>query len=242
MSGLARSIAIGAPVAACAIAACALDTAGLDGASAFTVASASSSASSSASTTTVGSAGGEGGAGAAGVGGAGEGGAGGGAGGAGGEGGEGGQGGAGQGGAGGGDVVCGQGEVLGPGDHCYLFVAVAFDWWTARAACQAIGAELVAPSTIAELEFVNVQRDLAFAFDDPLWLGGHDMTAEGQFEWSNGEPFTYLTEPPGAGPWGPSEPNDTNGGENCVELTGCCDDLNDLACWSPKYYACERAP
>ncbi|KAK3234778.1 hypothetical protein CYMTET_54975 [Cymbomonas tetramitiformis] len=43
------------------------------------------------------------------------------------------------------------------------------------------------------------------------WIGGHDLSSEGRWEWSDGTSWDYSR-------WGGGEPNDCCGGEDCLEL------------------------
>lgn len=68
-----------------------------------------------------------------------------------------------------------------------------------------------------------------------FWTGGNDIDVEGQWRWvTSGNPFTFTD-------WGPGEPNDTGGNEDCMLLlsnTGYT--WNDLPCSTNSLYICEK--
>ena len=45
---------------------------------------------------------------------------------------------------------------------------------------------------------------------DRFWIGLSALTTTSGFVWSDGTPVNFVN-------WSPGEPNDANGGENCVE-------------------------
>lgn len=61
---------------------------------------------------------------------------------------------------------------------------------------------------------------------DRYWIGLHDVTTEGQFEWIDGSEFSLQN-------WYPNEPNDWGVGEDCTEVRP-KDNMkwNDMACTS----------
>lgn len=46
-----------------------------------------------------------------------------------------------------------------------------------------------------------------------LWIGLTGATNQGTFKWTNGGPLSYTN-------WGPGEPNNLNGNEDYVAVTG----------------------
>jgi cysteine-rich repeat protein len=133
-------------------------------------------------------------------------------------------------------VVCqAPGEVEASDTHaCYLpQPAAAMAWQEARDACVAWGGDLLAIADAEEQAFV---QSFITAHS---WTGGNDLTTEGTFVWSNGEPFGYSN-------WLPGEPNNAMIGENCVQIFEVQDLIsylwNDVPCTQPLAYICERAP
>jgi hypothetical protein len=89
-------------------------------------------------------------------------------------------------------------------------------WATARAACQAIGADLATVTSAAENAFLTTLLGANEAF-----LGGNDLALEGTFRWVDDTLLTYtnwrINEPES-----PNEPNNGNGNyqEDCIVLQG----------------------
>lgn len=117
--------------------------------------------------------------------------------------------------------------------HCYLYLHDAAapehaqPWYDARYRCLANGYELAAVTSSAELDLIRAK------ISADVWIGGNDQATENVFEWSNGEPWNYAS-------WASYEPNNTGGGQHCVEMT--VNGLNDEECSRLKDYVCERHP
>jgi cysteine-rich repeat protein len=124
----------------------------------------------------------------------------------------------------------GNGEVFDPvSRHCYLVQQGAQKGWPgARSSCVAWGGDLVAASSLAELDFVAKKISKA------VWTGGHAVTSNCLFSWSNGEPWSAR--------WMSGEPSDSNGVEDCVYLNPNGNALVDYFCTANIGYVCERSP
>ena len=70
------------------------------------------------------------------------------------------------------------------------------------------------------------------------WIGLTDDAIEGQFVWVTSEPIVPPYPPAKDAPWSVGEPNDANGGEDCVDMqfTGT---INDDKCDYQKSSICE---
>merc|ERR1711971_161230 len=72
-----------------------------------------------------------------------------------------------------------------------------------------------------------------------MWIGLHDHTTEGQWTWLSGGQPTYTN-------WGPGEPNDWGGREDCAEMCrnfaseGEWGKWNDGHCERPLSYCCDE--
>ena len=67
------------------------------------------------------------------------------------------------------------------------------------------------------------------------WAGFNDLTVENYWDWDG--PFATYTN------WGPSEPNNWNGDEDCALLNQWNDGTwNDANCDTNAYYVCEANP
>ena len=49
--------------------------------------------------------------------------------------------------------------------------------------------------------------------DQTFWIGLNQLTVANGFVWSDGTPVNFVN-------WNGGEPNNVNGGENCVEMFG----------------------
>jgi hypothetical protein len=89
-------------------------------------------------------------------------------------------------------------------------------------------------------EHQGIVKQLATLTPAPYWVGGHDSTLEGTFEWTTGEPWTYRL-------WDAGEPNNDDCGtldQDCVGLeldSGDLDgDFNDHCCDQARRFVCEK--
>lgn len=92
--------------------------------------------------------------------------------------------------------------------------------------CAAIGAHLVTITSAAEQAFVAalVGRD--------AWIGAFQGVGEGTWFWSTGERFDYTN-------WGPNQPDDSGGNEDCAQLVGATGAWNDRNCTARLPAVCE---
>jgi cysteine-rich repeat protein len=124
--------------------------------------------------------------------------------------------------------------------HCYKLAREPLVWQDAESACQAWSGHLVAIGNQVEQDFV------ATLVDQPaqerglteLWIGANDFDADGNWAWTNGEPFVFSA-------WADGRPNG-RATEHCGELCVPCDATpwrwNDSLCTYAVGYVCERAP
>lgn len=112
--------------------------------------------------------------------------------------------------------------------HCYWVTVNRADWDIIRQECVDASADLATVTSDAELSFVLpiIVRD--------TYLGGHDRTVEGTWQWVTGEPWSYSN-------WADGEPNNTGGIEDCAEIhvNG---EWNDCPCGTDNPALCERPP
>ncbi|VDH92205.1 C-type lectin superfamily 17 member A [Mytilus galloprovincialis] len=115
---------------------------------------------------------------------------------------------------------------------CYYFSDITLDWINAGAFCQVHHSELVAIETQAENAFIESEvKNRTGGY----WLGGNDSVTEGVWEWtSTDEVFDYTN-------FGPGEPNDSNGGEDCLMTVSALNGKwNDGICSTSLLFICER--
>jgi cysteine-rich repeat protein len=112
--------------------------------------------------------------------------------------------------------------------HCYLHVADDQDWFEAYDHCLALGPgwDLVAVSSQPENIFLDDVVDPSTFY----WTGGNDQTQEGEYEWTNGEPWDYV-------PWGTGDPDGTDcvyidpeTGEDVFRDANCTSNALDSVC------------
>lgn len=116
----------------------------------------------------------------------------------------------------------------------------------ATALCAARSATLAALSTTTERqEVLGVLRGSPPLINEDIWLGAtaptpHDPIEAGDFEWENGEPWTFAT--PSQAPWAPGEPNNH---DTCFEMNKDAPtpySFNNIGCDAdgPPAALCER--
>jgi hypothetical protein len=124
----------------------------------------------------------------------------------------------------------GDGNMLGADDHCYMRFDSGATWVAAKAACVALvpAAHLATITSGGEQQLVH---DLVAGRE--MWIGLSDTVTEGTFEWVTGEPLAIEV-------WAANQPDNANGKENCVEVTGVASRWNDHDCVATLGYVCER--
>jgi hypothetical protein len=115
------------------------------------------------------------------------------------------------------------------GDHSYLFCPNRLVWTDARDFCLARGRDLLAITDNLEESWLSAEIDTRLGAGP--WMGLNDLTTEGDFVWSNGEPADYLN-------WASGEPNDS-GGEDCAQARWSGDAWNDAVCGYANTFVCE---
>jgi hypothetical protein len=114
--------------------------------------------------------------------------------------------------------------------HCYMAFAPGggVDWIAAVDACAALSppGHLVTISSAEENAII-----LPLIGGEP-WLGANDATTEGVWVWVTGEPFAFQS-------WASGEPNDGDGGEDCMARRA-GGNWDDKDCGGGRDYICER--
>ncbi|XP_060565849.1 neurocan core protein-like isoform X2 [Ruditapes philippinarum] len=116
---------------------------------------------------------------------------------------------------------------------CYFRSTKALEWLKAEEDCIALGGHLVEITSEEENNFTKSILSGGSRF----WIGLNDIKTEGDFVWvSSGNTASGVYTK-----WAPTEPNDTLGNEDCVELysTG---DWKDRDCSEAWHYICEKLP
>nr|XP_054768550.1 echinoidin-like [Lytechinus pictus] len=137
---------------------------------------------------------------------------------------------------------------------CYRLFSYSMNWHEAKAHCNQFSrpslgvgdrnsvAHLVSIHSLDENDFV-VSYFISTGIKDLgadesigryMWIGLHDTTSEGNFEWTDRSSFTMNM-------WSPGQPDNYDTGEDCGEITGVygykwndrpCDDV-------AKYFICK---
>ncbi|XP_060557845.1 perlucin-like [Ruditapes philippinarum] len=99
-------------------------------------------------------------------------------------------------------------------DSCYQFFTELKSWPDAKAHCESIESHLVIVMTSDENNFLKsyLRQIRHTQHIDQVWMDGDDFKSEGSWIWDNtGEKFEILD-------WGPGEPNQNGGEEDCVSF------------------------
>ncbi|VDI06191.1 Hypothetical predicted protein [Mytilus galloprovincialis] len=95
-------------------------------------------------------------------------------------------------------------------------------------------AKLAEPDTQSEIDYIS---GIASSMSDTFWIGGKDKDDEGTFVWASDNRNVTLFN------WANGEPNDVNGGEDCVNVHINLEFLwNDSACDEQSRFVCEKQP
>lgn len=105
-------------------------------------------------------------------------------------------------------------------DTTYVFIEPT-TWANADAHARSVGAQLVTIDSQAENDFI---QSFVAGRSTNVWIGLNDRLLEGEFEWSSGDPVTYVN-------WAPGEPNNAGAqsNEDAVELSRTNGLWNDLS-------------
>jgi Lectin C-type domain len=139
----------------------------------------------------------------------------------------------------------GDGQVIDPATGtCFMVFRTVRTRAEAQAACVAIGANLASARTSAQNTLLTNLIGAASAF-----LGGNDLTIEGDFRWTDGTALTFKNWRANAPPT-PNEPNNGAGlnQEDCLVIEGAmagvwddkpCD-ASQVAAAGKYQFVCER--
>jgi hypothetical protein len=122
------------------------------------------------------------------------------------------------------------GFTLAGSASCYVVGDTTFSWQDARSFCQAWGGDLV------QIDSAEENEQLAERIVDSAWIGANDIGEEGTFLWAGGDALEYAA-------WGPGQPNNLDGLEDCAELRT-LQDWIDVSCTDDiaRRALCERPP
>ncbi|XP_037401968.1 macrophage mannose receptor 1-like [Pygocentrus nattereri] len=116
---------------------------------------------------------------------------------------------------------------------CYRLFTVDYaykkSWQGAREDCVERGADLVSIHTAMEEIFIA-----EYTKGKTQWIGLSKNPLEGDYSWSDGSSLSHSN-------WGPGEPNDHSGRENCVEMVTTQNGTsfwNDINCEAHQDWVC----
>ncbi|XP_014888601.1 galactose-specific lectin nattectin-like isoform X1 [Poecilia latipinna] len=119
---------------------------------------------------------------------------------------------------------------------CYLYDDTELTWIQAELHCISNHGNL---ATIQNQHQYTFLRSLIFksaGTHKRTWVGGYDGVEEGTWLWSRGTKFDFTQ-------WGPEEPNDFEGNEDCMEINREGEDfVNDIRCGRENSFICVRRP
>ena len=118
-------------------------------------------------------------------------------------------------------------------DGCYKVFPDKKNWTLAEDFCNRAGGHLASAHSKEETGFI---QQLDNSSDDILWIGG--IRDGNVFKWIDGTPFDFDH-------WGPTEPNNLGGNENCMHLftnqeMSVYNTFNDIECDRKASFICKK--
>nr|XP_022305689.1 macrophage mannose receptor 1-like [Crassostrea virginica] len=130
------------------------------------------------------------------------------------------------------------------GDKCFFFSRENETFANALKLCEMIGSQYGRVASLATIDDAGTQKFLANFMRSTgvraFYFGATDIVHEGTWVWvSTGKVFTYTN-------WGPQQPNNRGGDENCAVLRDSADQVfhmqwGDSPCTTEINYICEMA-
>lgn len=112
---------------------------------------------------------------------------------------------------------------------CYRLFEDKYEWGTAENVCvNQQGGHLVSVVDLAEHNFLKY---LVFGHTDLIWLGGNDIAAEGQWQWTDGTEYKFSA-------WNSGEP-DGGTKQDCILWFPHGNWVDDY-CYEKRHFICER--
>ncbi|XP_013413866.1 hepatic lectin-like [Lingula anatina] len=117
----------------------------------------------------------------------------------------------------------------------YRLVNEAKTWNEAERYCQELhpNGHLAMVTSAKENSFIEALLKNRVSGSRPMaYLGGHDIAAEGQWKWQNGQSMSYTN-------WAPNEPNNSGSREDCAEFVPATGKWNDIRCTQKQSFLCQ---
>ncbi|XP_050413435.1 hepatic lectin, partial [Patella vulgata] len=106
-------------------------------------------------------------------------------------------------------------------------------WADAKTTCEQDGGQLLVMRTSVFYIKLEALKSLQPSVDVKHWIGGNDLTTEGEFTWiDDGSDVTTKG-------WSIGNPDNTNGNEDCLQFMMHLV-LNDDNCDFPCFFLCEK--
>jgi len=139
-------------------------------------------------------------------------------------------------------LIAGSSLLMAVDGHYYMLFKNSQDWDDASDLCEGMGATLATWDSQSEYDRIVDLHDEAGS-SDATWIGLHDTTNEGKWEFVDGD-TTYCDNYDGTDcdnipQWADGEPNDA-GTEDCASIrTSAGNLLNDKNCGANLWFVCE---
>ncbi|XP_043980117.1 galactose-specific lectin nattectin-like [Gambusia affinis] len=117
--------------------------------------------------------------------------------------------------------------------RCFQYVELEMTWAKAEEFCRLSNGNLASMRSINDYYFItNYTHDNHYGEHKGTWVGGYDSAEEGTWMWSDGSRFLFNH-------WGPGQPNNQDGNENCMVISaGGNYHMNDDICSKELPFIC----
>ena len=119
------------------------------------------------------------------------------------------------------------------GSRCFIFENRHVTMGDAENHCLSLGGNLASIHNVEEASFIRDLIQMGSGSFLQTWIGCHDGIKKGQWMWTDGSRFDYQS-------WGPGEPNNHWGGQQCVEILWDGRFWNDLPCYYSRPFVCTK--
>uniref|UniRef100_A0A3B3WEZ4 C-type lectin domain-containing protein n=1 Tax=Poecilia mexicana TaxID=48701 RepID=A0A3B3WEZ4_9TELE len=116
--------------------------------------------------------------------------------------------------------------------RCFVFVRYKKSWAAAEKYCLSLDSHLASYHSAEEYKFIRNLVHQATGKHTETWIGGYDSAQERTWFWSDGSKFMVTN-------WGPGEPNNGRGIEDCMDINiKGQDNVNDDDCAKKLPFIC----